>query len=429
MIERPLGNYERYSLSRTLVGMPPVLSFVASLPTAPDRSAILHAITTLLKRHPLLSSTIQDVRTTAPRFISRDVAPEEVLKVDDGSASGTVEEALLAGLSEGEKIDVEKGPLWRVLYLPSRGEGGGKAKLVLVVNHTVSDGVGTKALLAELLQLGFSPKTAAANESVVPALPVSMEASIDVRPPILLLVREVFLELILPHLPAFLQPSPSAPIYPSPALVTPHNQPTALRLATFPSSLIVSLKCAGTAHDVPTIHPVLHTCLLAALVYSSSALPGPHSFTLGTAISLRDATLHPTATGNYVASLWSSHTSPSPSSDFWVLAREYARRLVDPRERAWAKGAMGMMAYIPDGLEEGGTGWEAFLRKKMAAENPWTATAGLSNLGVVKMPLEGIEVAWAQAAPAVGCFEVNVRTSMLTGLQRGTSYSRSNLTR
>lgn len=409
-MERPLGHYERYSLSRTLVGMPPALAFVATLPTAPQRSDVVQAIAVLLRRYPLLSCVVTDTRTTSPKFVAREFSAEEVVKVDAtrGDGGGTTEEALLAGLGEAKRIDVEEGPLWRVLYEPSSES----ARIVLAANHTVSDGAGCKALLAELVLLIYHPEEIRID-TAGPTMALTMESSVDVRPPVLLLLREVFLELVAPRLPAFLQPTPSLPIYPSPALVTPHNQPTALRLAMFPSTIVAALKAAGAAHGVATIQPILHTCVIAALVTSSSALPGPHNFIIGTAISLRDPSLHPPATGNYVAALMTSTTSSPLSSDFWTLTRAYAKRLADPKERAWAKGTMGMLAYIPDGIEEGGTRWEAFLRKKMAAENPWMDSAGLSNLGAVRMPLDGVDVAWAQAAPAVGCFSLNVRKSPL----------------
>ncbi|KAL8290427.1 hypothetical protein RQP46_002685 [Phenoliferia psychrophenolica] len=392
--------------------MPPALAFVASLPTTPSTSALLVAITSLLQRYPLLSCVITDVRTTTPIFKQRAVIADEVLMVEEEAEPRTAEEALLFGLEAAAKIDVEEGPLWNVHFLRTKGEEG-PSRLILAVNHTVSDGAGTKALLVELLNSIFSPNPSETPEEALTTLPPTMEASIDVRPPWLLMLREVFAALIVPRLPSLLRPTPPIPVYPSPPLIAPHTRHTAVRLATFPSSLVASLKAVGASNGVATIHPILHSCLLTALFAASSALPGKHEFATGTAISVRDSKLHPTATGNYVASLTSSYSSSSSTPpafdfDFWGATREYARRVTDPTERAWAKGTMGMMTYIPDGVQGSETGWEVFLKDQVQAEHPWKFTAGLSNLGAVKVPLAGVEVAWAQTAPGVGCFEFNV---------------------
>ena len=409
-MDRRLGNYERYSLSRTLIGMTPALSFVASLPITPDPTTILVAVTTLLKRHPLLSCVVSDTRTTRPRFETRAILADEVVRVE--TKDRTVEEALLFGLQEAANINVEEGPLWKVVLLIEQGRAV-PSRLVLAVNHVVSDGAGTKQLLAELLALIFHTNSSplAGYESPTGLAP-TMEVTVDVRPPWLLVLREVFNSLIAPRLPSIIRPSQLG-VYPSPPLVPPHTRPTAVRLATFPSTLVTSLKAVCAANAIATLHPIFHSCLLVSLIHTSSALPGSHHFTTATAISLRDEKLHPPVTGNYVASLLSSYLSspPSPSislsSNLWDITREYARRLVDPTERLWAKGTMGMMAYIPDGVHEEETGWEVFLRQQLLRENPWTVSAGLSNLGAMKVP-EGVDVAWVQAAQGNASIEFNV---------------------
>lgn len=222
-MERRLGNYERYSLSRANIGIPPVLAFVAVLEAAPAHSAVVAAVGILLSRYPLLSCVVEDRRTRTPSFQTRSVKPEEVAGEEDASGRGgeTIGDALLLGLEEAARLDLEAGPLWRVFVLGGLageevggGDGGGGegARLLLSCSHVISDGAGTKALFGELLALILRPAQPHQGELDVPAvLPASMESSIDVRPSFGVLLPEVFNSLVTPLLPSFLRPLPPPP--------------------------------------------------------------------------------------------------------------------------------------------------------------------------------------------------------------------------
>lgn len=414
-MERELGFFERYSLSRTLLAVPPLLVFTASFPVSSSSrrvtsADISNAIPLLLAKFPLLSSSIEGARTRNPRFKTRVVSVDEVLKLETG-ASRSGEDALLLGIAQGATLDVEKGPLWGVIWAPSNGiEGdGARDMLILHLNHVVADGQGTAVLLAELLKLLRLPPVVEQIAMDSP-LPPSLESSIDCRPSYTALLSLVYGRYVKPRLPIlpFLAPEgPPPPLVPIPTPLPPRSQPTALRLALFPSSLIVSLKSAGRAHGVQTLHPLLHTCMLSALVLASPS-SSPSTFILGTPISLRSpAVQHPNATGNYACSISSTYHSLTSSDPFWALCLSYAKRISSPEERARSTRSMGMMRFIPDKpLEDGDeeTGWEKQLRASMEAKEPYGSSAEVSNVGVLPetgWEAEGVEVAWAQAAKVV----------------------------
>ncbi|KAM0751088.1 hypothetical protein T439DRAFT_380101 [Meredithblackwellia eburnea MCA 4105] len=420
-MSRQLGNYERYSLTRTLLGMPPCVALIAELTHPVEAGDLRQVINTLLARFPLLSCKVVGVDTVEPKFESVEVTPDDVLVVRKEVDEESDPTAFLeVGLAAGKEIDITKGPLWRVVGFEGiAGPSGKLSRVLLVVNHVVSDGSGSKTLFAELLRLVASPASSNTNridESTI-AFPPTLEETIDVRPSTFHLLRVIAIELLVPKLPAFLRPAPPSPHFPGKPLVHPFIQPTRLLFATIPLSTINKLKTLAKEHGVGTLHPVLHTCLLAAFSSINTSNP-PLQINSSSPISVRDPKLgHPTATGNFATPLdWTPppHLS-SPATPFWELAKAYITDLNSPSGRARAKGTMGMMKFTPDGVVEleGGsleTGWETFWRAKRDSENPWSATFEISNLGVIDVgEEEGVKnVTWAQfASPISASMAIN----------------------
>ncbi|KAL8278940.1 hypothetical protein RQP46_008609 [Phenoliferia psychrophenolica] len=410
--DRKLGNFERWILTQALVKSDPAIAFVASLPSAHPISVpdLLAAISILLIRHPLLACTVTNPTTRTPAFKARSVDAAEVLQAGPTSATNrdsesgyTVEDALKLGLEVARSIDFETGPLWRVTLLQAgttTSSGGEEsAKLILSMAHVISDGVGTRNLFDELLALAFDPSKSA-QDPAEPSRAPTLEESVDVRPSLKLIIGTVYKELLLPKLPAFLGPA-SLPIFPPLAptvgVGAPHDQPTALLSASIPFSTTSALKAAGKSHGINTLHPLLHGCLIAALVLATPVDSPPSSLDTFTPISIRSPTLHPTSTGNYVAALKMQYSLTRQSS-FWDLCRETATRLADPAVRAEATGLTGMMGWVPDGPPNG---WVKFMEEKRDAQPSKRESVIHSNVGVIGAP-EGVEVAWTHNSTAYG---------------------------
>lgn len=406
---RRLGDYERFSLARSESRLAPIVAFTALLPSesCPTSAHLLQAAATLLDRYPLLRCGITDKNTSTPSFVYREeLKPQDVIASGSG---GSHEEVLEAAIVAGQDFDIVNGPLWKIWS----GEGG---RVTLIVHHTVSDGTGTRNLFSLLLSLLRTP--ASVDSTTRPtSLPPTLEGTIDCKTPPFELIKTVFSAIVLPKLPAFLQPSPPPPTFLGPALLPPASQPTSLKLLCLPSSVVAGLKTAGKANGVNTLHPLIYTSALAVL---SSLASSPSSADDGasslvnivgaTPFSLRDPSLgHPAETsGNYVAGITVPHALPSLlSTSFWSAAQEYGATLSDPATKPAAAKRMGMLGLLSDMA-----GWV----KEEAAKERYQETFEVSNLGVLPVTgweEEGLEeVYWAQTASAfVSALELNVRPS------------------
>ncbi|GAA6029661.1 hypothetical protein JCM8097_000990 [Rhodosporidiobolus ruineniae] len=404
---RPLGYYERFSLARTQSGVAPTVAFTAVVdPTSPIEDATVHrAIAVLLARYPLLSCTVADRTTTKPRFARNDaLEPNDILAALPSDSTKNAEVALLAALEAGQTIDLDKGPLWRV-WINDVGEGC--QRVTLAVNHCLSDGTGTRNLFSELLALLHSPVDVPTKEET---LATSMEDTVDCTFGGLRLAKFVFSEVVLPNLPSFLRSLPP-PVFPNPLAAAPAENPSALRLLSLPLAVVAGLKAAGKANGVPTLHPVLYTVATAALASTASAGASIPSLRIvgSTPFSLRDPSLHPTCTGNYVAGYTSTDALPALLSErFWAKAAAYGKTLADPATKAEAAHRMGTLSLVPDGEilaadgKEARTKWESWVEEQLE-KGEYGESFEVSNLGVLpatgwEMDGKVEEVYWAQTA-------------------------------
>lgn len=405
------------------MGAAPILSLLAQVRGSNwTAEAVLAATAELLRRYPLLRSVVTEGRSQEPKYTIIDIEPRQVVEERDSEGMGA-EQLLGVGLEEGKTLDLEKGPLWKViLFNPSIGA---PQRLLLCINHTICDGVGARNLLADILTLLRTPSASEA----VKTLPPSQDTSVDLRPGYGQLVGTIYAEVIAPRLPSFLRAKPRQPTWPNPPPVRPIDQPTALRRLVVSPEIVSALKLAGRAHRVSTLQPLLHASTLASFVIVLSM--GDPTITLppldtDTPTSLRSSELgHPHATGNYVAVAAHSDSlrafRPQFDSRFWDLARRYGSALADPATIAYGRGIMGMMKHIPDGPvnAEGKSAWETFFGAKAMAENPYSAATSTSNLGVLPATGwegDGMEVCWAQTGSAFGQGIVtNVRWLLLFG--------------
>ncbi|GAA5839492.1 hypothetical protein JCM11251_002740 [Rhodosporidiobolus azoricus] len=420
---RPLGPYERYSLARAHVGVPPTVAFTALLPLAAfrcrspsDSTPPVHAaVNSLLDRYTLLRCGVTDRTTTKPRYIFHDgLTAEQVVGEgptgSDASTAAALEAAMECGarLVEGvgtsdAGFDLTNGPLWRV-WVGSNGENG-QRRLTLIVHHVISDGTSTRNIMSELLALMRDPPE---NEKPrVEGVPPTFEQSYDTRP----------------DPSGALSPPPQdgqLPLYLGTALVPPRARPSSLKLLSLPSQLVDGLKRFGKANGVQTLHPTLYYAAVTAMAStftSSSTSSDPSgsspSFRIigCTPYSFRNPALgHPFSTGNYVASHFQSDTFPNLSStSFWSTCSSFAKVLGDPASKAAGLQVRGRLSLVPDGEVQATaetparTRWEDWV-EEAADQGQWGQTLELSNLGV--LPPTGWEgdgldeVYWVQASSA-----------------------------
>jgi hypothetical protein len=183
---------------------------------------------------------------------------------------------------------------------------------------------------------------------------------------------------------------------------------------------------------VDTLQPILEMAVVVSLWLTF----GAHEIAYGTPISIRDAARGPLLTGNYVSNLESRIScSTTGDDDFWERARESAIWLKSDAGRRQAISAMGMLAHIPDGLNDvpsdspTPTGWETFLVDKKTRA-PGTSFE-VSNLGYTRLPPSARSVTFAQtpnlATPV--CINAIGHTgglSMLVGWRAG-AYAQGDL--
>lgn len=298
---------------------------------------------------------------------------------------------LLREVEQGSKLDVEMGPLWRVARYQSANEPDSSRNTIvaLTVNHTLTDGRGALALFGAL----FSPNVPDAFPETAQKLPPTLEETIDCRPSFTKLLRVVASELLLPALPAILRPRTKLP-WPGVLPKVPRDCPPAFMSLAFPQPIVESLKRAARNGNIKTIHPILYTASLCALLASVDSPDQEQANGQGlylsteTPISMRSTDLgHPAFTGNYVADHLSSHTL-QPSTSFWSLAQQYDSDLNSRPNRKIALENIGMLAYIPDSAShtstaEEPTGWESYLRSKAERRAPFRASFEISNLGLL----------------------------------------------
>lgn len=376
-------------------------------------SALTTAVDKLLEQHPILQGTVPEPHTPHPRIeLNTEIRASNI--VQTGTLNASVSDILEHALTTGAGFNIRTGPLWGVNLLQAQQSAG--ATLVLSVHHATSDGLGAVSLLAELVRhINTAPTPSASNnQDLLLTLPPTIESTIDIRPGFLALIYVIFTELLVPLLPQALQPRKPAPYWPLPLSNSPIIYAPRVTHFKLSEELVNNLKNIGREHSVRTLHPLLHTIALFALQHTIDRTAATQVKTVTPMSERSSAAGHPSSTGNYVA----GHTeffNIAPTSDFWDLARLYAHSLADPKARQRARAELGMLTYVPNPEkmpEHNKSGWEVFFGGKLMGPEPLGASFELSNLGVVKEELEGVEeVVYAQMPSALGAaLSINVST-------------------
>jgi hypothetical protein len=410
---------ERVSVTRRNCGFPHSVTVLITYPSsaqAPSEQHLLMRIGELQAHFPLLHARIVDAKTRSPRFEAREKPwpAREVLHAESFEAyeeRAREQEALLH--AENERMsaqDFDEAPMWRVSVLTSPAFP--RTYLAVSAYHEIVDGMGVLLLTRALLGSSIDELPYEA----LPKIP-ALEDTMTLKPSIGYLSPIVWRELILPMLPTFLQSLLSTRPWPIGMPCKPPMEcPWDVSLLSLPPAVFQSLKVAGTAHGVPTLHMILQMAYALAIWHVCGR--DLEHFSVESAIpkSERDADLgHAYCTGNYI-SVFISRLDLAAADDFWAATAKLAAFVRSPQGVTQARGAMGMLAYIPDPAPDQKmrdtptpTGWEKFMRDKAESPAPYGQALNVSNLGRVPLPPGAEDIVWAQcASPFISVFGVSI---------------------
>lgn len=442
------------SLSFDLLGKPSLVTYVAVYPssaTMPPKERIIRRAEALVETYPLLKACVLDARTTNPRWgilsvdtvgrvatLVNDVRIQAVEDLGPGATenpqtniSRTLQNIFSRELHDKRSVKVASGGfLWRVVrYLDDPDATGTPdhrpAYIALTCNHIISDGRSGQTLLGALL----SDTELESSGKEKPKIAPSMQDTINCRPCLRFLLRQVWYEVVVPQFPRFLERRlrkkpcwPAAPLFGGHVEHLEQGDRLAIHHIHLPADSLKQLKERGKANGVNTLHPTLQIAAAVALwnVVSDGTKASDrsdrhsHPFWIShaTAASHRQPELgHPAITGNYVGHLESSCVGDA-HIEFWQTVRDHAAWLHSPATRRRGCQFIGSLRYIPDGTKdrsEGSltpTGWESFFLDRTQREPSDSFTS--SNLGFYMLPPGSIRLAWSQTPIPGSPIQINI---------------------
>ncbi|KAK4057846.1 peptidyl-prolyl cis-trans isomerase cpr6 [Microbotryomycetes sp. JL221] len=395
---------------------------------------VMNAVDHLLAQYPLLRCVVTDIVSQQPKFAELgSIKATDVVKLIDSASNSSTDDALLRqGIEMGARWKTTIGiePLWFVELHNFGTRDRQRQMLRLVLNHCLSDGVGTRNLVAELLRLIREGPNSAVTKSQ--EFPPRTEDTMSIKPSFGHMAKVVLQELVFPRLPSFMRPRSKVIVFPNPVKDAADmlELPGCVKTLRLGCQDVEGLRAMSKRHEgVRTLQPVFMNAFVASLI--NNAVENrelPVKIQGDCPISLRSSELgHPMLTGNYVA-LLESMLEAGLDTRFFDLCRAQATQLISPSERERAKWALGMLDYLPNPqLNEGATqsGWEDYLEQKVKQLNGFSATIEVSNLGV--MPLQGdnerVKILWAQNASSTGsAWQLNVLSTKQGGLAFSLTY-------
>ena len=255
-------------------------------------------------------------------------------------------------------------------------------EIILVVHHTMLDGVAGGVLLQEIAEKvvadaaqGGLPAVLAPTPCTEP-LPPAVDEVVDLRPRL----GSALFAVAQDALPVLRKLSPNGWL--GPAAHTPAKQRFPVTAYGEVSPVTLSkLKHACKLHGV-TMHGAFVAAAAAgcgATMRRLGALHSETSVSVNSAVSLRPAAQPASRLGTYVTTLGQLVNVQRPL-DFWTEARRSNKIIHTPGAREAAASLIGLLSYLPGS-------WLAFFRRRVdAAPNGRTETVDISNLGVLRMP-------------------------------------------
>ena len=301
---------------------------------------------------------------------------------------------LLEEVKRSGTVDIKVSPLWQVSLYTSPTKTG-PVYLTLSADHVLSDGRGFILLLEALL-----------NPSSIASLPYEKladlpihEDTMDMRPTWSHLIPTIFRAMILPNFPQFVQNLfATKPYWPQGEVMRdPTTVPEASSLIELPGDVLVRLKTAGKEHKVPALNATLQTVYLVAMwsVFIRTSSKDKRLTFVWLADERNPALGHPHCTGMYL-SRYQDEITTFPPSDFWTEAARISVYTASAAGRKLARGAAGLLAYIPHQDPQ-------MMLASASGQSAAMFSLCFSNLGYVELPPRADDVAWTQ-----NCFPVDM---------------------
>lgn len=417
-------------MTRSNLGAVPVLVYILTYPSSadlPKRDAIIERLGALFSAYPLLGCRVVDYRANKPSFETASIEPSSLLHDEPLRDEAPSWELQMQHIMQREmyaaisSFDVLSGKLWRVtLY---NREDGRESYLTLAIHHILTDGLGGMHLLLKLA--GLSPIPSHDGRG---SLSPAFEATTKIKASIRLTLSVVAKEILKPILPNYISRVlgwVDSDHWPYQSLENlydscgsgkdPLSASAKYRVYSISASRTSMIRSAGKARNVQALQQVLGTALSVALLFietSTSQLP----VVLSTPMSTRSDFLgHPDATGNYVLATPSYEYQLAQDADFWTLAREYGKYLIDPHVKQLGRERWALMDWWPDNSNDPNdkaslNGWESALLQGTQTSRPFSSSLEVSNLGLFPLRYTSEQNAacpsrfvWSQSAQPFGC--------------------------
>lgn len=375
------GLHDRFSLSRTLIGFPPVVAIVSSF-TLPHKAqslddevskiqALLQGrITKLLEIVPALSAKVVDSNTKEPKWSSLDrkIASNEVLNLHTGIGEVGLQEILSKQLSLGMSLDPRQPPMWKV---DVHFQPNSKVYYIgLSVNHCVADGKGC----FNLFKLLVSPPFDLSNDltqrqieiirgSSETCFPEASDVVFNMKPGWVTFLKVIFKALVIPKLPRFIRVSlEERQHWPYRIEKEIKNcQPNLILIQFKRKDFLKDLKenCIGFG-SIKTIHSVIHSSIIVGILSLTSvenenkiegdgdrSEAGFDVIKSGTPINLRKEE-HGLVAGNFISEFEWTEEINGKDALFWEITKRYDSVLNSAEGRKQALSQFGMLAYVSD---------------------------------------------------------------------------------
>ncbi|WRT66795.1 uncharacterized protein IL334_003758 [Kwoniella shivajii] len=384
----------RWSHARCSISSPIIVIYHASLPSGiVNLDDIKASACPLCETYPILLYGVEhsNISPSYSKTILSD--PRDLVREaqTDDSLSKLVERTV----QRGKEFVLATGPLFELQLHHKESHD----RLVLLIDHTLCDGLGARNLFADWLNLLSGIPLPTQPEG----LPARMDDTVSLHP-LVPTNWNILSSYLSPIVKLFESPSP--PHYP-PKPSADYDSVTAKQQFSefeIPQSDLSGLLAISKDHKVPTIHPVIHVASLFAL-YRASTWSNT-GFYSSVPISERNEKLgHPRSTGNYVTFHFSTDHI-EPSTMFWEHARSFSNTLRQPTTKSAARQALAKLGQLE-------VPWEDYLKEVMNDSNgPHKLSLAVSNVGVMELPqtgkLAGLvqDVYFTQSASAMGAAAV-----------------------
>ncbi|KAG0030665.1 hypothetical protein BGZ82_007333 [Podila clonocystis] len=411
---RPVGNLERYSMSRSnagfhynvIVGTRLQLQPQGSGPTVPQDvtqwlKLLTGPLTWLVQMHPSLSVVVDDHLSSYPSFLRMPAVDlSKVVRVTSIQNSNDVTKVLEEEHAKAFDFTDRKVPLWRLVIAHVVKDDS--FFVLYVFCHNIADGRSGVAITEQLVErLNFeatntSPTTetlATLVLSPTDPMPEPLENRANCYPRILTLVKEAVTALLLPPVlkKAFEKKYWSGEF--DVTLETPHETQVGYWCLT-------EQETKQVVHAAKIHNTTVHAILFSASVFATKAVflskknyvnekstpsTTDDALVFTSPVAIRDLIHPPIARhdqGCYSSEITTRDIRIDLETCFWTLSRQLRDQIVEQTQTPGGVRRLlehvGLLQFLPN--HRGG--WEEFLRSRVAKEQHGRqSTLELSNVG------------------------------------------------